>query len=80
MIELVLLSVLIMIVIFSVVSCICLLSITQFFIKAFAVTKIAFAFLVCVFGVLILLILGYIIRTCISLVTHLIKKSDFSIF
>lgn len=69
MIELVLLSFLMIIIIFSVLSCICLIGITQFIMKAFAVTKIALAFLVCVFGVLILLTFGYIIRTCISLYT-----------
>ncbi len=76
MIELLTLLAILLIVIFSIFSFICVVGLTQFLIKTMAVTKLTFAFLFCVTGVIIFLIMGYFIRSVIGIVTRLTKQSN----
>lgn len=76
MIEFLMLLAILLTVVFSIFSCICLVGLTQFLIKTMAVTKLTFAFLVCMIGVSIFLIIGYFIRIIIEIVTRLTKQSD----
>ena len=74
MIELLILLVMIVVVIFSIFCCGCIIGLTQFLLKVTALTKVACAFMLCTIAIILFLMIGYLIRMMVSLVTYLTES------